>query len=85
MNTQTSKNETGADSAPVSAWAKSNALAIERAIESRYGKGWRACFPGGVQDALVRSEVLGLILTQAMDKYGPAQELIREILPALEK
>lgn len=66
-----------------SQWAKANARHIERSLEGRYGKGWRACFPASVQDALIRSEVLGLILTQAMDKYEPAQELVREILPAL--
>lgn len=68
-------------SANPSQWAKANAKHIERALESRYGKGWRACFPESVQAALIQSEILNLVMTQALDKYEPAQSLVREILP----
>lgn len=64
-------------------WIKARVAAIRKTLHQKYAAGWDLLSPEQQSNAM-NSEVLALLLQQDLEKYDPAQEMVSEIMQALE-
>ena len=68
----------------VTAWAKQQAREIRQHLDQFHGRGWRGLVSDPTARAIEAEKILNLVMAQAMQKYGPAQELISDMMNALD-
>ena len=67
-----------------SQWARQQARTIRQHLDQFHGTGWRGLVSDSTAQGIEAEKVLALVMSQAMEKYGPAQELIRDMMDALD-
>lgn len=65
-------------------WYQAQARTIKKDLEARYGKGWSQ-LSNAQREALLCEATLTLLLTQAGEKYQPAQDMVRGVLKELHE
>ena len=61
-------------------WIRAQRRTIRSNLTNRYGEQWRKLLGADIQKAVIEAEVLRLIMAQVMEKYTPAQELVRAVI-----